>query len=64
MGLCKDGDHVYQIASKDYFKSVGSHNSIGPVMDQSVCYCTLFCSKCGDTKEIVSRDYRKVEAGK
>lgn len=59
MKICEEEGHQYTIASKDYYKLLDkSFGSLGPY-DQSVSYATLFCERCGETKEIVSQRHKK-----
>ena len=61
MSKCKDTEHDYRLASeRAYFKLSGKTTGLGlPDYDQSVSYSMLYCTKCGDTKEIISADHRK-----
>ena len=56
---CKQNGHTYTVARAGYYKTNGRRNEFGATYDQSVEYSTLYCTKCGDTKEIVSSDHRK-----
>lgn len=47
-------EHNFQIAKKDFYKPDGGQNMFGPTYDQTKTYSTLFCTKCGTTKEIVT----------
>ena len=45
-------EHNFQIARKDYYKPDGGENILGITYDQTKTFSTLFCTKCGKTKEI------------
>lgn len=47
-------EHNFQIAKRDYYKPDGGQNAFGRTYDQSRTYSTLFCTKCGETKEIIT----------
>ena len=47
-------EHNFQIAKRDYYKPDGGQNAFGKTYDQSRTYSTLFCTKCGETKEIIT----------
>lgn len=47
-------EHNFQIARRDYYKPDGGQNTFGRTYDQSRTYSTLFCTKCGETKEIIT----------
>ena len=57
---CKDG-HDFQVAKANYYKlDSGTGNGFfGNIYNQSVVYSTLYCKKCGETKEVISADHRK-----
>lgn len=47
-------EHNYQIAKRDYYKPTGEIGVLGiPTYKQDVSYSMLYCTKCGETKEIV-----------
>jgi len=52
--------HDYRPVGKSYFKRDGNTTpGLGlPSHDQAVSYVTLFCPKCGDSKEIIAADHR------
>jgi len=62
-GTCEEVGHDYQTQGTGYYRLSGKANPIGPTYDQEVSYATLFCSKCGDRKEIVWQDHRVSCAG-
>lgn len=52
--------HDYTVLSRNYYKYSGERGPWGPQYDQTVSYSTLFCARCGDTKEVVSQTREKV----
>lgn len=53
-------EHNYQIAKENYYKPTGEKGALGIMTyKQDISYSMLFCTKCGETKEIVSN--RKVK---
>ena len=57
MDSCK---HEYRPAKRGYFKQTGKIGGLGlPTYDQSISYASLYCSKCGEMKEVVWADHRK-----
>lgn len=54
---CGKRDHSFTVMRADYFKESGRSNALGPIYDQSASYSMLYCTKCGDTKEVVSGDH-------
>jgi len=57
--ICSPTEHNYEKGREDYYKLDGNRNGFGRTYDQSVGYTMLFCTKCGETKEIRSADQRK-----
>jgi len=48
-------EHNFQIARNGYFKSTGEIGTLGlPTYKQDIVYCMLYCTKCGETKEIIT----------
>jgi len=48
-------EHNYQIARKDYYKPTGQIGALGLMTyKQDKTYSMLYCTKCADTKEIIS----------
>lgn len=56
MTKCDATKHNYQIAKSGYYKLTPSE---WVTYDQTVAYAMLFCTQCGDTKEVVSQDHRR-----
>ena len=62
MITCDTTDHNYFPLSRDYYKENGRTTGLSqPAMDQIIAYTMLCCSKCGETKEVISADHRKKE---
>lgn len=63
MRKCDDRGHDYVPANKSpYYKRSEDGESTGlglPKHDQSIAYLTLFCTKCGNTREIVACNHRR-----
>jgi hypothetical protein len=60
---CRENEHNFEIAKRNYYKYTGQVGGLGlPTTDQSVAFSMLFCTKCGDTKEIIASDHRKTES--
>ena len=58
---CKTDGHDYRPACQPYFKQSGRITGLNlPAHDQSVSYIMLYCTRCGDTLEIVAADHREV----
>jgi hypothetical protein len=60
--ICEPLDHAFvpMKGATGYFKETGRRGFANlPVMDQTVSYAMLYCTKCGTTKEVVQCDYRK-----
>ena len=57
---CKENGHTFKPISGTYYKLTGERNYIGPTYDHSVGYRKLFCSKCGETKEVVATNHKEV----
>ena len=54
--------HEYAPLDRSYYKQDGGTTGLGlPKTDQSITYMMLFCHKCGDTIEVISKDHRKKE---
>ena len=54
-------EHHYEKAGEDYHKANGETTTFGSnEYDQSVSYTMLYCTICGETKEIISKDQRQV----
>lgn len=49
-------EHEFKVLNEGWFKELGQRNSFGTIYDSSIEYSTLFCSKCGETKEIISKE--------
>lgn len=64
MMSCAAG-HEFRAMKKDYFKlDLDRINAFGePSFDNTVAYTSLFCPRCGETKEVVSIDRRKGALG-
>jgi hypothetical protein len=56
--------HDYRPLGGGYYKRDGDKmTDIGlPKMDQSKSYRMLYCSKCGETKEVLAADHMKIPA--
>ena len=56
--LCAPADHNYQVVHSGYNKQEGNKTTITeqPIFDRLKSYATLFCTKCGWTKEILCAD--------
>jgi len=48
---CKE-EHNFEIAKKDFYKLSGELGPAGPTYKQDETFSTLYCRKCGITKEI------------
>jgi len=60
MGKCYETNHDYRPTSAPYFKRDGKTTAINiPSYDQSIEFQMLYCTKCGDTKEIIAADHRQ-----
>ena len=56
----KTCEHNYASMDRSYYKETGSTTDTGlPKYDHSISYKMLFCSKCGDTMEVISKDHRQ-----
>jgi len=53
---CDSAFHNFVILSKDYFKRSAA-DIIG--YDQEIAYSTLYCTKCGLIKEVISRQLKE-----
>jgi len=52
--------HDFRPLAGPYFKEgTGNARTPLPTYDQAVAYQMLYCSKCGDTREIIARDTRR-----
>ena len=48
-------EHNYQIAKSDYYKQTGKIGVLGVMTyNIDITYSMLFCTKCGETKEIIT----------
>ena len=47
-------EHNFQIAKHNYYKLNCAPHAFGRIYDLSRTYSTLFCTKCGETKEIIT----------
>jgi len=58
---CQESNHNFQPVkgSQGYFKQAIDKMAGVFTFDQRVSYSMLYCTKCGETKEIISEDNRK-----
>lgn len=60
--MCRPNKHNYKpIDGAAYFKRYKDERNTGiglPEADQSIAYRMLYCTKCGDVKEVIAHDHR------
>ena len=61
MSTCDTTDHNYFSLKENYYKLISNTTVLYPTYNQNVAYTMLCCSKCGETKEVISADHRKKE---
>jgi len=52
---CTAGVHEFHILKANYYKPTGQIGALGTATyEQTVTYSTLYCRKCGETREVRS----------
>lgn len=55
MSDCTAGVHEFHILKANYYKPTGQIGALGTATyEQTVTYSTLYCRKCGETREVRS----------
>lgn len=58
---CKTG-HDYSVLRENWLKLFPGAKRDSKIFDQSVVFSTLFCKKCGDTKEVIVSETHQPKA--
>lgn len=60
--LCDANKHFFQKADDWYYKQKIEENGL-VVANKDIQYKMIFCSNCGETREIICADHRQAEEG-